>query len=300
MKIFSGSSNLPLAGKVAKNLGLKLAKIELSQFANGEIRVWVREKVARQKVFILQSLSNPSEKNLIELCLIADAVKRLGAKEITACVPWLAYTKQDKVFRPGEPLSAKVIAKIIQSIPIDSLITFDLHNMAMIGFFDIPVIHLSGLTILEKQLKKEITKHSVVVSIGAGGTKLSAGLAKSLNLPIAYLDSHRDLKTGKVTIQGISQKITAKDVLIIDDNIFTGSTLIQTSIFLKKEKAKSITVAATHHLFIPGTSEKLEKSNIDKLFITDTIKKPRGLKLKKTKTISIAPLIAKTVRKMIK
>lgn len=297
MKIFSGSSNPNLAKKVAKKLGLKLGKIELSEFPNKEVRVLVKERVSHQQVLILQSLNGTPEKFLVELCLIADALKRQGAKEIVAITPWLAYIKQDKVFRPGEPLSAKIIANIIQSVPINSLLVYDLHNIAIVGFFDVPVIHLSALPILEKKLKNETTKKSLVLSIGAGGSKLSADLAKNLNLPQAYLDSRRDLKTGRVAVNGVSLKIKDRDIIIIDDMIATGSTLLRAAEFLKKEKVKKITVAVTHHLFIPGVAEKLEKSRIDRLIVTDTVQKPKGLKLKKTKIVSVSPLIAKYVRK---
>lgn len=296
MKIFSGSSNSGLARKVARELNLKLGKVELSEFPNQEIRVFVKEKVCHQRVFIFQSLSIPGEKNLIELCLLADALKRLGAKEIVAVIPWLAYTKQDKVFRVGEPLSAKVIAKMIQSAPLDSILAFDLHNIAIAGFFDLPVIHLSAFPILKETLKKEASKQSLVLSIGAGGAKLSADLANDLNLPIAYFDSRRDLKNGKVTVNNVSQEISGRDIIIIDDMIATGSTLIESSNFLKKKKAKSITIAVSHHLFVPGVSEKLEKSKIDRLFATDSVAKPRGLKLKKTKIVSIAPLISNYIK----
>lgn len=292
MKIFSGSSNPGLTKKIARKLGLKLGKIELSLFPNDEIKVFIKEKLTNQTVIIVQSLSVPCEKNLIELCLIADAAKRLGAKEIIAVIPWLAYSKQDKVFRPGEPLSAKVIAKMIQSSPINSIITFDLHNIAIAGFFDIPVVHLTALPLLEQQLKKEVSPQSLVVSVGAGGSKLSSGLAQDLNVPLAYFDSKRDLKNGRVTVKAVSQKIQGKDLLIIDDMIATGSTLLEVASFLKKNRPKSLTMAATHHLFIDGVSQKLEKSPIDKLYVTDSVPKPPDLKLKKTKIISLAPQVA--------
>lgn len=292
MKIFSGSSNPNLTKKIATQAGLKLGKIELSLFPNTEIKVFIKEKLTNQTVVIVQSLSHPCERNLVELCLIADAAKRLGAKEIISVIPWLAYSKQDKVFRPGEPLSAKVIAKMIQSSPINSVITFDLHNIAIAGFFDIPVVHLTALPLLEQHLKKEVTSQSLVVSVGAGGSKLSSGLAQDLNVPLAYFDSKRDLKNGRITVKAVSQKIQGKDLLIIDDMIATGSTLLEVASFLKKNQARSLTMAVTHHLFIKAASEKLEKSPLDKLYVTDSIPKPPGLKLKKTQIISLAPQVA--------
>ena len=134
MLVFSGSSNQTLAKKLAKELGTRLGKMELSRFSNDEVRVWVNERNPGKKAVLVQSLSEPTDRNLVEFCLIADALRRLGVKRIIAVIPWLGYSKQDKVFRPGEPLSVKVIAKMPQVVPLDKVITFDLHNLAIPGF----------------------------------------------------------------------------------------------------------------------------------------------------------------------
>jgi len=311
MKIFSGSSNPKLARKVAKKLKIKVGKVELSRFANGEARVFVRDKVNNSAAVVLQSFSRPVDEHVIEFCLLCDALKRLGAKKITAIVPWLGYSKQDKVFREGEPLSIKVIAKIIQTAPFDKLITLDLHNQSIIGFFDKPVIQLSAQPLFLEYFKRicrhrpcnsartvpaGLTGKYIVIAPDAGSIKSSTAFAQKLKLPIAYIDKERDLISGKVKIHGISKEVKDKKAIIIDDMISTGATLIETVRFLKKKGVKKVFVAATHHLFVPHVTQKLLKSPIDKLLISDTISPNIPLKPnKKLKILSVAEIIAKAI-----
>lgn len=298
MIVFSGSSNKPLARKVAKKLGVKLEKVVLTRFANREARVFVSEKLRNGTAVVLQSLSNPPDEHLVEFCLLCDAVKRLGATKIIAVVPWLGYSKQDKVFRAGEPLSVKVIAKMIQTAAIDRLVTFDLHNASILGFFEVPVVNLSARSLFLEHFKAKLKDRSdlYVVAPDAGAVKNSTSFAGDLGVGVAYIDKERDLVDGKVKILGISKDIKGKDVVMIDDMVVTGSTLIETSKYLKKKGARKIWVAVTHHLFLPGVSEKLEKSAIDELVITDSIDKPKSLRMKRTKIISCANLIAEELR----
>jgi ribose-phosphate pyrophosphokinase len=235
MQIFSGSSNTDLAKKIAKILGTKLGGVESSQFENGERRVRIipGDKGA---VTLVQSLSNPVDEHLVEFCLLSDALSRAGYTNITGVVPWLGYSKQDKVFRPGEPLSAKVIAQIIQTTKIKKLITFDLHNRAITGFFDIPVVELSAkptfLEYFEEKVKSEKLKgisEFVVVAPDEGAVKSSAYFARELNIPIAYMDKRRDLNTGKVEVVSMSGEVKGKRVIIVDDMIVTGSTMMESA-----------------------------------------------------------------------
>lgn len=303
MQIFSGSSNTDLAKKIAKILGTKLGEVESSQFENGERRVRIipGDKGA---VTLVQSLSNPVDEHLVEFCLLADALSRAGYVNITGVVPWLGYSKQDKVFRPGEPLSAKVIAQIIQTTKIKKLITFDLHNRAITGFFDIPVVELSAkptfLEYFEEKVKSEKVKgvsEFVVVAPDEGAVKSSAYFARELNIPIAYMDKRRDLNTGKVEVVSMSGEVKGKRVIIVDDMIVTGSTMMESAKYLKKQGAKSVSVAATHHLYIDGVQEKLEKSEIDEIVVTDSVS-PQSqfsnsqiLKFKKLKILSVSQII---------
>jgi len=292
MKIYSGSSNIPLAKKLSKSLDLPLGKVELNKYTNNECKVWVKDKVT-EEVIILQSFSNPVDYHIIEFCLLADALKRQGAEKITAIIPWLGYSKQDKVFRPGEPLSVKVIAKIIQTTLIKKIITFDLHNSAIMGFFETPLININASDLFLDYINSQLKNNDyIMISPDAGAVKASTQFANKLNIPIAYLNKKRDLKTGKVTIESIDRSIEGKDIIILDDMIVTGSTLLSASKYLNSIGAKSITVAATHHLFLDGVQQKLEKSGINTFLITDSIKKPDDLVSKNLQIFSICEMIA--------
>ncbi|NMB57503.1 ribose-phosphate pyrophosphokinase [Candidatus Beckwithbacteria bacterium] len=269
MQVFSGSSNLPLAHKIAQNLDCKLAKVEINKFPNQEIRLWINEEKIDHKAVVVQSFAKEPDRMIIEFCLLVDALKRLGVKEITAVIPWMGYCIQDKIFRNGEPLSSRVIADIIQATKVNEIITVDLHNETTQGFFSLPLIHLSATNLFVEKLKNNNLDCLVAPDVGA--LKETIPIAKAMNLPIVIISKKRDLQTGKVQILGIEGDIEGKNALIVDDFISTGGTLIQAAEFLKKQKAKTITVAATHHLFVEGVEARLEKSLIDKLYITDTI-----------------------------
>ncbi|MFH1244077.1 MAG: ribose-phosphate pyrophosphokinase [bacterium] len=294
MQIFSGSSNRGLAEKIAGLMGSKLGLMDITQFANGETRVWVREKKIEKQIVVVQSLSTPTNEHLIELCLICDALHREGATEITAVIPWMGYSKQDKVFRSGEPLSCKVVAQILQTAKIAKIVTIDLHNHSTLGFFDIPIVELSAKPLLREYF---VNFAGVVVAPDAGAVKASTEFAEALGVEVVYVDKRRDLASGKVSVVGMSGSVRAKDILMMDDNVFTGSTLLQTTKELKKAGARSIRVGLTHHLYVPGVQERLENSEIDEIVVTDTVsaqsKIPNSqiLKFQKLKILSVAQMI---------
>lgn len=289
MQIFAGSSNPELAKKIADLLKIKLGEIEISKFPNGEIRVWVKEPKIEKEVILVQSLSTPTNDHLIEFCLICDALRRGGATDITAVIPWMGYSKQDKVFRSGEPLSAKVIAQIIQVGHVSKIITFDLHNKATLGFFEIPVMDLTAKPLLIEYFRKGVGESTVVVAPDAGAVKASNAFATELGVPIVYMDKKRDLVTGEVSVLGMSRSVEGADVIIVDDNVFTGSTLLETAKELKKSGAKSIRVGLTHHLYVSGVQDKLDNSEIDEIVVTDTV--ALGDEGKKLKILSVGSMV---------
>jgi ribose-phosphate pyrophosphokinase len=271
MYVFGGSAGKTLAGNIATILDTQVGSLEVRTFANDELRVRVMEQKIGIRAVVVQSLSSPPDTNLVEFCLICDALTRLGVTDIIAVIPWLGYSKQDKVFCKGEPLSVKVIAKILQIVPIKQLITFDLHNPAILGFFDIPVANLTTVPLFAEYFKKRLTPKSIVVAPDAGSIKSSTAFAHELGISIAYMDKKRDLTTGEVSVYGISRPVEGADVIIIDDMIVTGETLIETAKYLKTEHVHSIRVGATHHLYVAGAQEAIEKSGIDQVVVTDTI-----------------------------
>lgn len=287
MLLFAGSSNRSLAKKIAKKAGLSFGKIELSRFDNDEARVRVLEKEVGDKCVVLQSLSQPTDHHLVELLLICDALKRMGVKEILGVVPWLGYSKQDKVFLKGESLSIEVVAKILKTAGLSQLITVDLHNEEIADYFQIPVTNISVVELLAKEVED---KKVVVVAPDKGAVNKSKKLAKLLNFDLAVIDKQRDLQTGKVKVVKMQGQVKDKRVIIVDDMIATGSTLIETAKYLKAKGVQSIKVLATHHLFVKGVQEKLEKSEIDEIVTTDTVEQKD--KLKKFKVVSVSDLIA--------
>jgi ribose-phosphate pyrophosphokinase len=308
MQIFSGSSNQELAKKIATLMVTKLGEMEISQFANGETRVWVKEKKVDKQVVVVQSLSTPTNEHLIEFCLICDALHRGGATDITAVIPWMGYSKQDKVFRAGEPLSAKVVAQILQTARPAKIITIDLHNKATLGFFDCPIVELSARPILLEYFKKkwsmvngQWSSNVVIAAPDSGAVKASTAFAEELGVGVVYIDKKRDLESGEVSVMGMSHSVDGLDVIIVDDNVFTGSTLLQTAKELKKAGAKSVRVGLTHHLYVRGVQEKLEESEIDEMVVSDSVagirNQERGIrKYKKLKILSVAEMIVDELR----
>lgn len=297
MQVFSGSSNIDLAKKIAKLVGLQLGEMEISQFSNGETRVWVKEKKIEKSIVVVQSLSSPTNEHLMEFCLICDALRRGGTTEITAVIPWMGYSKQDKVFRSGEPLSAKVVAQIIQVARPARIITVDLHNKATLGFFDTPIVELSAKPLL---LEYFAGFAGLVVAPDAGAVKASTEFASELGVDVVYMDKKRDLVSGKVEVIGMSGSVEGRDILMIDDNVFTGSTLLATAKELKKAGAKTIRVGLTHHLYVSGVQEKIEDSEIDEMVVTDTVSEITNNQAPiinmKLKVLSVAQMIVDEIK----
>ncbi len=300
--LFSGTSNPSLASAVSSILKIPLGSIEITRFIDNECRVHVLEDVKGREVFILQSLSAVADQHLVELCLIGQAAKSLGAGRMTAIIPWMGYSKQDKAFRKGEAVSASLVAKFIEVAGFDAVITVELHSENVVPFFRIPVRELSAHELLGASLKSLPAGKAglnllgmVVVSPDVGGKSRSGRFAKTVGLPIAYLEKDRDKATGKVTVTGIIGDVVGHDVVIFDDIINTGSTAIKTSAFLKDHGAKRIFFLATHAVLAGEAAQKLAASPIDQVVVTDTITIPKEKYFDKLSIVSVAPLLADAI-----
>lgn len=293
MYVFSGSASDKLADSLAKRLKGKRGEVERTYFANGEMRIQVVSKRVGSTAIVVQSLVAPVEEHLVEFSFLCDALHRMGVVHIVAILPWLGYSKQDKVFRPGEALSIKVVAKMLQVVPIKQFFTLDLHNLAILGFFDVPVTNISARSLFFEYFKRHSTNNTVVVAPDAGAVKSSTSFAVELDLPVVYIDKKRDLTSGKVAIAGISGSVKGKNIITVDDMIVTGSTLIEVATFLKSRGASRISVAATHHLYVKGAQEAIEKSGVDEIVVTDTIL-PR-VRSKSLIVLPVAPLLAQAL-----
>lgn len=297
-KIFAGSSNPQLALKVSQKSRIPLGKIELGIFYDGEIDVWVKENVNNSDVFVLQSNSTPVNNHIIELALIADALKRSGAHKITAVIPYFGYSRKEKQTRPGEPISAKVVAELIISAGISKIVCLDLHADAIVGFFDVPVIYLSALEVLAARIKKEKLTNPIVIAPDVGGVKRARNFASMLNAPLAVIEKRRDINTrDHMEVLSMSGEVSGDTAIIVDDVISTGGTVIESAGALKKRGVKKIIVCATHGVFAGGGIKKIEKSIVDKVFVTDSI--AQNIKSPKLEVVSVSGLIANCLAKEI-
>ncbi|OGG14605.1 hypothetical protein A2773_02350 [Candidatus Gottesmanbacteria bacterium RIFCSPHIGHO2_01_FULL_39_10] len=298
--IFAGTSNPPLFEEISKILDIPIGKLEITRFADSECRVRILEDVEEQNIFIFQTLANPVDENLMEFLLLADAIKRGDPRKITAVLPYHGYARQDRIHRPGESLSAHVVAKLIESVHIDRLVTVELHNEAIMGFFEIPVVHVSGFTPF-KELVNKIEGDKVVVTPDAGALKRSQKFAEMIESPLALIEKKRDLdKPHKILSMRVVGDIKDKTAIIFDDVIVTGGTLVNAAYLLKEKGAKQVIACATHADFVGGASKILQDSPIDKIWVTDTILIADDKKFAKLTVVPIASLISSEMKKMIK
>ncbi len=295
MKILSGSSNLSLAQNIAQHLGHQLIDVELSHFANGEKRVWLKETVRGENVILIQSFSEPADEQIVEFLLLTDALERAGARHINLVLPWMGYSLQDKVFRDGEPIAAKVIANLVSNVYIKRAFLLDLHNSSTAGFFSIPTQHLTAMNLFVAYVKKNFhisPEKFVVASPDFGGLKRAHIFAEELGLDLLKIDKRRDVHTGKVSSESISGDVTGKEVFIFDDLINTGSTIVSSAELLKNNGAKAVHFFATHGIFAENGYERIEKSLVDTVVVTNSIAQKNGDKLR---VLDTAPVFAEAL-----
>lgn len=298
--IFSGNSNIPLSQTIASILGKKLSAVEIIRFADSESRVRILEDVSEKTVFIIQSLSNPVDNHLVEFLLMADAVKRGEAKKIIGVIPYYGYARQDRVHRPGECLSSQLISHVIETAGFDKIITVELHNDAILGFFSKPVVHVSGLTVFSPEVKKQ-KDDLVVVTPDAGALKRAQKFAEGLDIPLALIEKKRDLNSmHKIASMKVVGDVEGKTAIIVDDVIVTGGTLINAAYLLKQKGAKQVVAAVTHADFVGGSDKILKESPVDHIWVTDTIKINQEFMFPKLKIVPIAPVIAAAMKSMVK
>lgn len=291
MKIFTGESNKSLAEKIAQKLGIELSPLEIYIFPDGEKRVRVLDKVVGENCVVVQPTSPSPDANYMELFFIVDALKRSGAKSVTAVIPYLGYQRQDHVFRDGEAVSLEVIATLLKWGGVDEIVAFDLHSIKIPEIFKIKLTHLSALSLFAQEIKK-MGSDTVLVSPDMGGIRRIKILSEMLgNMSYAVIEKDRDLATGKVEMKGISGDIK-ENVVIVDDMISTGGTIVTAAKLLKTKGAKKIYVFATHAVFSGNAPKILGDSALQKIFVTDTINIPQEKRFPKLEILSVAGAIA--------
>lgn len=299
LKIFALSSNRPLAEKIASEVGVELGDINISQFADGEIKVNIDESIRGDHVYLIQSTSYPVNDHLMELLITIDALRRASAKTINVVMPYYGYARQDRKAQPREPITAKLVANMLENAGVDRLVTLDLHAAQIQGFFDIPMDHLLGAPLLanyfiDNQLEGDDV---VVVSPDHGGVTRARKLAEFLKSPIAIIDKRRP-KANVAEIMNIVGEVKGKTCVIIDDMIDTAGTITLAADALIEKGAKDIYVCCTHPVLSGPAIERLEKSPIKKVIITDTISLPDTKQLDKLETVTVSQLVGEAIKRI--
>ncbi|MDH5716882.1 MAG: ribose-phosphate pyrophosphokinase [Spirochaetia bacterium] len=297
IKIFSGSANKSLAKEVAKHAKLELGKIELTRFSDGEISVKIRENVRGANVFVIQSTGYPANDNIMELLLIIDALRRASAYKITVVIPYYGYGRQDRKVEPRVPISAKVVAKVIESIGANRMLCMDLHADQIQGFFDIPVDHLFSAPVIIDYFKKEAIEDLIIVSPDSGGAERARFFGKQLNVEMAIIDKRRE-KANQCDVMHIVGNVKNKNCVLIDDMIDTAGTICNAANALKEHGAKRVFAASTHGVLSGPAIERLSKAPFDEIIITNTLSIPEEKRLKNMKILSVASLISKAIERI--
>ncbi|CAJ2234062.1 ribose-phosphate diphosphokinase [Fructilactobacillus sanfranciscensis] len=295
LKIFSLDSNRPLAEKIAKHMGVPLGKVNVDHFSDGEIKINIEESVRGNDVYIIQSTSAPVNDNLMELLIMVDALRRASAATINVVIPYYGYARQDRKARSREPITAKLVADMLQTDGITRVVALDLHAAQIQGFFDVPVDHLMGAPLLADYLiQRGLDKDVVVVSPDHGGVTRARALAEFLGAPIAIIDKRRP-KANVAQIMNIIGDVKGKTAIMIDDMIDTAGTITKGAQALIDSGAKEVYACCTHPVLSGPAIQRLQDSPIKEVIVTDSIQLPDDKKISKIKQISIAPLISDAI-----
>ena len=299
MLIFAGNSNKGLTDEICENLGMPLGDALVGKFSEGEIKVKIKEDVRGKDVFIIQSICPPVNDNLMELLILIDAVKRASAYRITAVIPYFGYARQDRKDQPRVPITAKLVANLLTAAGANRVLTIDLHAGQIQGFFDIPLDHLFAINVFADYFEETKLKNLVVVSPDVGGVKMARAYAKKLKADLAVVDKRRvnDEKTEVMFIMG---DVKGKNALIVDDIIATAGSMVEAVGALKKNGAKDIYAAVTHPILSGPAIERLKKSQLKKLMVTNTIPLPKAKEMPKIEILSIASLLAEAINRIHK
>ncbi|KKY02795.1 MULTISPECIES: ribose-phosphate diphosphokinase [Paraclostridium] len=299
IKILAGNASKELAQKVADYIGVPMAKCEVGTFSDGEISVNISETVRGCDVFVIQSTNSPVNDNLMELLIMIDALRRASAGRVTAVIPYYGYARQDRKAKARDPITAKLVANLITAAGADRVLTMDLHAAQIQGYFDIPLDHLQGGTILADYFNTKEIEDLVVVSPDLGSVTRSRKFANTLNgdVPIAIIDKRRP-KANVCEVMNIIGEVKGKNVILLDDMIDTAGTIVNAANALKEFGAKDVYACCTHGVLSGPAIERIENSAISELIVLDTIQLPEGKKIDKIKVKSVASLFGDAIKKI--
>ena len=297
--LFTGNANPALAQEMAKSLGVELGKATVGRFSDGEVTVEVHQNVRARDVFVVQSTCAPTNENLMELLIMVDALKRASARRITAVIPYFGYARQDR--RPRSmrvPISAKVVANLLETVGVERLLTMDLHADQIQGFFDIPVDNIYASPVLLTDLKSKAYPDLVVVSPDVGGVVRARALAKQLGSELAIIDKRRP-KANVSEVMHVIGEIDGRNCVIMDDMIDTAGTLVKAAEVLKERGAKRVFAYCTHPILSGPAVDRIANSQLDEVVITNTIPLSDAARAcKKIRQLSVAFLFAETIRRI--
>lgn len=297
ISLIAGTSNLELAKEISSYLKVPLTPVKIKRFNDGESYVHIEKSVRGSIVFIIQPTSPPVNNKLIELLLIVDACKRASAKEINAVIPYYGYSRQDRKNIPREPISAKLVANLIETAGVDRVVTFDLHVDQIQGFFNIPVDNLEAVSLIADYLLNKKLKNIVVVAPDVGGARRARRLAKILDTNIAIIDKRRP-EHGVAEIINVIGDVKDKNAILVDDIIDTAGTISSGAKALKEKGAKDIYITATHAVFSGQVLVRLNTNIMKEVIVTNTIEIPKEKRFEKLKIISLAKLLADSITKI--
>ncbi len=296
LQIFTGNANPELAHEIGRVLGIELGRAQIRQFADGEIHLQIQENVRGADVFIVQPTSTPVERNLMELLLMMDALKRASAERITAVLPYYGYARQDRKDKPRVPISAKLVASLLETAGADRVLTLDLHAAQIQGFFDIPVDHLFATPVLIEPYRSLDTAELTVVSPDPGGVERARAFAKRLNAPLAIIDKRREV-ANVAEVMNVVGEVKGRICLLVDDLIDTGGTLVKGAEALLEQGAASVAACATHAVLSGDAVSRIEASCLQEVVFTNSIPLSKAARhSKKIKSLSVARLLADAIK----
>lgn len=297
LKIFSGTASCELATEICEHIGVSLGAAEVTRFSDGELSTWIEESVRGADVFIVQSLCNPVNENLMELLILMDALKRASAKAINTVIPYYGYARQDRKTRARDPITAKLVADLLTTAGADRVVTMDLHAGQIQGFFNIPVDHLTGVPILAEYFQQKNLENGVVVSPDLGGVTRARELAERLKMSIAIIDKRRPAPN-VAKIMNIIGDVKGKRVIMIDDIIDTAGTIAEGAAVLMKYGAQEVYACCTHPVLSGPAIERLKNSAIKEVVVTNTIRLDKHKNLDCMTVLSIAPLMGDAIMRI--
>jgi ribose-phosphate pyrophosphokinase len=296
LKVFAGNANPALATEICKELGIEQSSAMVKQFADGENWIQLNENVRGVDVFVIQPTCKPVDRNIMELLLLLDALKRSSAQRITAVLPYYGYARQDRKDRPRVPISARLVAALLETAGASRVLALDLHAAQIQGFFDIPVDHLFAMPVMIDYFKRLDMPDMTVVSPDAGGVERARAFAKRLDCPLAIIDKRRE-EANVAEVMNVVGEVDGRHCLLVDDLIDTAGTLVKGAEALLEKGASSVTACATHAVLSGPAVERIERSAIKEVVLTNSIPlSDEARKSAKIKSLSIAKLMADAIR----